>query len=390
MKSVLLAALVAFAEARFGQEHPAAVDEISAVTSGGQPGQAATIAGGSISNLLAAANPCDKLKTGDNILASLGTGDDAVKAAKDFVAAEQNFNNFNQAIPTICSDATLPQNELLRGIVPLVDPAVVGSDVENAMSAQSLQTPFDATGKSVADVMAANGFSNFTTKDAAGNAGAAPAGGAGAGAAAASGTGAAAAASSTGSAAASAANSTAGTATSTDSNACGAPPAAAAASSASTASASDAAAAAAAGAADANSTSTGTNDSGTTSLAGADFGLCVPTIKFEGALGGRPATEFTFQAIDPKINAIQQEALNPNIITNRICDELTNQCQANQAAKDGCEQAKAQISALGTRDRTTADAWNTALGFEGADTNPDGGATEAAAAARKVRVVRKF
>ncbi|KAL9619098.1 MAG: hypothetical protein Q9160_006274 [Pyrenula sp. 1 TL-2023] len=388
MKTVLLAALVAFAEARFGQEHPAAVDEISAVTSGGQPGQAATIAGGSISNLLAAANPCDKLKTGDNILASLGTGDDAVKAAKDFVAAEQNFNQFNQAIPTICSDATLPQNELLRGIVPLVDPAVVGSDVENAMSAQSLQTPFDATGMSVADVMAANGFSNFTTKDAAGTAGAAPAGGAGAaaGAAAASGTGAAAAAASTGSAAASAANSTAATATSADSNACGAPPAAAA-SSTSTASASDASAA---GAADANSTSTGadsstgTNDSSTSSLAGNDFGLCTPTIKFEGALGGRPATEFTFQAIDSKINAIQQEALNPNIITNRICDELTNQCQANQAAKDTCQQAKAQISALGTRDRATADAWNTALGFAGANTNPDGGAT------RKMRIVRKF
>ena len=39
-----------------------------------------------------------------------------------------------------------------------------------------------------------------------------------------------------------------------------------------------------------------------------------------------------------------------------------------------CQQAKAQISALGTRDRTTAEAWNKALGFDGADTNPDGGA----------------
>jgi hypothetical protein len=64
--------------------------------------------------------------------------------------------------------------------------------------------------------------------------------------------------------------------------------------------------------------------------------------------------------------------LNPNIITNRICDELTNQCQSNQAAKDVCQTAKAQILALGTRDRTTADAWNTALGFAGANTDPDG------------------
>lgn len=45
----------------FGQEHPTAVTEIQDVTTGGQPGQAATIAGGSISNLLAAANPCAKV-----------------------------------------------------------------------------------------------------------------------------------------------------------------------------------------------------------------------------------------------------------------------------------------------------------------------------------------
>jgi len=58
---------------------------------------------------------------------------------------------------------------------------VDGSDVENANAAKSLQTPFDATGLSVAEVMAANGFTNFSTKDASGAAGAAPAGGSGAG-----------------------------------------------------------------------------------------------------------------------------------------------------------------------------------------------------------------
>lgn len=61
MKRVFVAALAAVAEARFGQEHPEAINEISAVTSGGQPGQAATIAGGAISDLLAAANPCNKV-----------------------------------------------------------------------------------------------------------------------------------------------------------------------------------------------------------------------------------------------------------------------------------------------------------------------------------------
>jgi hypothetical protein len=94
-------------------------------------------------------------------------------------------------------------------------------------------------------------------------------------------------------------------------------------------------------------------------------------MKFEAGLDGRKDTEFTFQAIDPIVNKGQEEALNPNIITNRICDQLTNVCSANQAAKDACTAAKAQILALGTRDVTTADAWNTALGFAGTNTNPD-------------------
>jgi hypothetical protein len=61
----------------------------------------------------------------------------------------------------------LPATPELRGIVALVDPAVVGAEIENANSAASLKTPFDATGLSVADVMKAQGFSNFTEQAAA-------------------------------------------------------------------------------------------------------------------------------------------------------------------------------------------------------------------------------
>jgi hypothetical protein len=50
---------------------------------------------------------------------------------------------------------------------------------------------------------------------------------------------------------------------------------------------------------------------------------------------------------------------------------LTNACGANQAAKNATVAAQAAILALGTRDVTTADAWNTMLGFDGANTNPD-------------------
>lgn len=76
------------------------------------------------------------------------------------------------------------------------------------------------------------------------------------------------------------------------------------------------------------------------------------------------------------IAANQQDALNPSelfiqvkailtfsdIITNRICDELTNICAANAAAKTICKDAQAQILALGTKDATTATAWNNLVG----------------------------
>lgn len=55
---------------------------------------------------------------------------------------------------------------------------------------------------------------------------------------------------------------------------------------------------------------------------------------------------------------------------NRICDQLTNVCEANAAAKTACLQAKADLGG-GPKNVTTADAWNTQLGFAGTNTNPD-------------------
>jgi hypothetical protein len=129
-----LAALIAVAHARFGQEQ-IPIPAIAAVQ-GGAPGVAQTIAGAAVSDLLAATNACDKLKRGDQIISELGTGADAITAAIGIVAAEKNFNPFAQSIPTICDDPTLPATDVLRGITPLIDPAVVGSDVANALSAR--------------------------------------------------------------------------------------------------------------------------------------------------------------------------------------------------------------------------------------------------------------
>lgn len=58
-QTILVALLAAAVEARFGQEQGnGAITAIGALTDLGSPGQAATLAGGSIQFLLAAANPC--------------------------------------------------------------------------------------------------------------------------------------------------------------------------------------------------------------------------------------------------------------------------------------------------------------------------------------------
>ncbi|KAJ9152232.1 hypothetical protein NKR19_g4606 [Coniochaeta hoffmannii] len=165
-KIVILAAIAAFAEARFGQEGTvqAAIQGLSAF---GNPGEAPTLAGQTPGVLLAGANACAKLQLADDIVTALGTDPEVLAGAAQLVAAEKNFNPSAQSIPTICSDASLPATPELRGIVPLVDPAVVGAEVENANSAASLKAPFDATGLSVADVMKAQGFTNFTEQAAA-------------------------------------------------------------------------------------------------------------------------------------------------------------------------------------------------------------------------------
>ncbi|KAF4974334.1 hypothetical protein FZEAL_8763, partial [Fusarium zealandicum] len=111
------------------------------------------------------------------------------------------------------------------------------------------------------------------------------------------------------------------------------------------------------------------DDAAAGNTGGLDFGVCQPTMARVGGLNGRPADEFTFIPQDGLIAEGQQEALNPNIITNRICDQLTNVCDASDAAKAACEDAKAEIEALGTRDQSTADTWNALLGFAGVDSS---------------------
>jgi hypothetical protein len=166
-KVLIVAALMAFAEARFSQEG-LVQSAVQALSDRGSPGAAGTDAGQTPGVLLAGANACAKLTLADKIVKDLGNTADVIAAAQKLVAAEKNFNPSAQSIPTICSDATLPVTLALRGITPLIDPAVVGADVANALSAQTLKAPLaNNAGKSIADLLKLNGFSNFTAQAAA-------------------------------------------------------------------------------------------------------------------------------------------------------------------------------------------------------------------------------
>ncbi|KAK3984006.1 hypothetical protein QBC44DRAFT_389709 [Cladorrhinum sp. PSN332] len=105
------------------------------------------------------------------------------------------------------------------------------------------------------------------------------------------------------------------------------------------------------------------NNGNNNNNAAPDFGVCNPTIDFQLGRAGRKADEGTFLPTDALVAQGQQDALNPNIITNRVCDQLTNVCEANDAAKALCEEAQALVQSLGTKDASTADAFNSALGF---------------------------
>lgn len=365
-KAVAISAILALAEARFGQEQ-VPVSAVSALSSFGNPGEAATLAGAVPGVLLGAADPCGKLTLADKIVTTLGNDPQVISAAAALVGAEQNFNPFTASTPNICGDATLPATQELRGIVPLVDPAVVGSDTENANSATSLKTPFDATGLSVAQVMVAQGFSNFTSNgQAQSGAGAGTNTNAGTNSSSTTTTSAAVAATTTaaGCAAVTSAATTATTSAATTTSA------AAAATSAATNAGAATGSTTAAGAGAVTDPVTGTFGGFQQSSLGLDFGSCTPTVKFEESLNGRKAGEFTFQAQDPVVNKGQQEALNPNIIFNRICDQLVNVCGAAADAVTTCRSTQAQLGG-GAKDASTANAWNTALGFDGTNINPD-------------------
>ncbi|KAL1837152.1 hypothetical protein VTJ49DRAFT_4198 [Mycothermus thermophilus] len=162
-KHLILLTLASLGQARFGQEG-LIQSQIQALSNFGPPGAAGTLAGKTTQVLLGGANACDKLKLADEIVATLGPDPQVIAGAQALVAAEKNLNTFAQSQPALCDDPALPATPELRGIIPLVDPALDGADVQNANSAQSLANPFNADGLSVAEVSRQQGFENLVAQ----------------------------------------------------------------------------------------------------------------------------------------------------------------------------------------------------------------------------------
>ena len=118
------------------------------------------------------------IRDSDQIFTELGGGADALAAAIGMVTAEKNTNpSANGNAQKVCADPALPATEALRGITPLIDPAVdVNGDVA-ALSASTQASPLDATGLSVFDLLVDAGFGDLVVAD--GGAGGATGGAAG-------------------------------------------------------------------------------------------------------------------------------------------------------------------------------------------------------------------
>ncbi|KAL0954553.1 hypothetical protein HGRIS_003518 [Hohenbuehelia grisea] len=92
-----------------------------------------------------------------------------------------------------------------------------------------------------------------------------------------------------------------------------------------------------------------------------NFGKCsVPQVEFAAGFDGRRET--SFQPTD-KGSFNHGSAQNINIITQSICDTLTNSCGADQTAKATCARAQAAASAATAKTGAQADAFNNVFGI---------------------------
>ncbi|KAI9143954.1 hypothetical protein BKA69DRAFT_1057342 [Paraphysoderma sedebokerense] len=294
---------------RFGQENK--IQQLISSFSGVQ--NVNSIAGPAIGTLLAAANPCNVVDVAQQLIDAGGSVEDARKV----LALEKNFNPFVVQAASICLDPSKPENPQLRGILPLVDPALPGAAEINAKTqernAQIASGQLDgaalAQGKSIADQMVELGFTAIqginggnNGKKADGNAG-----------------------------------------KNADNNA---------------------------GKKENNQKNAGNGNNANTGNAGStDFGTCeAPTIEFGVGFDGRK--ENSFRPVNQK-SFNHGSAQNIGIITGFICDRLKDTCKAPAAGS--CQQA-IQATQAAPKGGAQADAFNSVFGI---NTNFENGGSAA-------------
>ncbi|KAL0061947.1 hypothetical protein AAF712_011231 [Marasmius tenuissimus] len=104
----------------------------------------------------------------------------------------------------------------------------------------------------------------------------------------------------------------------------------------------------------------GANNGGAAAGGIGNFGSCsVPEIEFGVGFDGRKET--SFQPVD-KASFDHGSAQAFGIISQFVCDTLTNKCGADQAAKDTCAQAVTASNAAPAKTGAQADAFNAAFG----------------------------
>lgn len=323
------------------------------------PGQVCgTLAGQAITPLLAAQGECTQQDMADSIIDAAQQFDDATKQnmiqlAIEYRQAEKNTPpDFTTNPPTnrnsvFCQKA--PKNAELNGLVQAQDPAndpdaffdpATKATVKKGSQANTF--PFGqsgSSGNSSSSASASASSSAVTTSSAA----------AGNNAAAATTTSDASATASASDAATTGTDcvvtvTATVTATATDE----------ASSSVATDSASSSASA---------TTSASNAAASSTASAGAigDFGKCtVPQIEFGVGFDNRKET--SFQPVD-KTSYNHGSAQGIQIITDFICDTLTNSCGADQTAKDTCRQAETAALAAPAKTGAQADAFNAVFGI---------------------------
>ncbi|KAK0500359.1 hypothetical protein EDD18DRAFT_1438763 [Armillaria luteobubalina] len=306
---------------RFGQEHPAVIDKLSAAC----PGQVCgTLAGAAITPLLAAQPECSQQDMADQIIDAAAQFDAATQAnmialALEYRQAEKNTPpDFTTQPPTPRNSVfcqTAPKNSQLNGLVQAQDPAndpnlffdpALGASVK--LGSQANTFPFGTNGTSTSS------DTNSTATDG------------------------------TASETAQATES----ATATDSAA------EVAVTGTATAAATDAVTVSV-------GTSTAAAATSTSSAAIGNFGSCsVPQIEFGVGFDNRKET--SFEPVD-KTSYNHGSAQAIGIIAQFICDTLVNSCGADATAKATCATAETAVNNAAAKTGGQADAFNAVFGI---------------------------